>query len=238
MSMTFETVIEDLQRMTGMRLESVRPGADIILNEINVAQDRIVITSQAGATKSRPLNELRIIWQKLHEQPAVHVDEALHGSGTSRNQPETIMANLAYIEWFKFNNKKHIALVGKNSHSFGTKRQMDEANAEVLRERLRGNTFDDLATVVITREISKAVHLYESMTGISAIPVCSDVYLFGFPGKSVAFISAGKIDQAVPEGTYAVINKPAGFALSQQVQINGDQFCAKSIGGLNLLIRL
>jgi len=236
--MTFETVIKDLQHLIGKKLESIRPGADLIIDEVNVLQERIVITSSSGTKKSRPLNELRIIWEKLHEQQAVHVDEALHGSGTSRNQPETIMANLAYIEWFKFKNKKHIAFVGKNSHSHGTKRQMDESEAEILREKLRGNTFDNLAIIVITNEIAPTVQLYGKMTGVTPISVCPGIYLFNLSGKSIAFVSVANVKKLIPEGTYSVINKPAGFSFHQQVQINEDWFCVKSFDGLNMLIKL
>ena len=236
--MTFEKLVQDLQSLTGQKLESIRPGADIILNEVNASQERIFVTSSSGVTKSRPLSELKIIWGKLHEQPAVHVDEALHGSGTSRNQPETIMANLAYIEWFKFNNKKHIAFVGKNTHSHGSKRQMDENNAELLREKLRGNTFDTLSMMIITNEIASVVQLYGNMTGITPVLLCPGVYIFNLSGKTIAFVSTDNVKNIIPEGTYSVINKPAGFSFSRQVQINEDWFCVKSINGLNMLIKL
>ena len=236
--MTFESVVDDLQNLLGKRLESIRPGADIVINDLNVQNGRIGITSASGKTKSRPISELRMIWQKLQEQPAVHVDEALHGSGTSRNQPETIMANLSYIEWFRFNNKKHIAYTGKHTHPFGTKKQMSEADAEQLREKLRGNTFDNLATLVVTQNILRAIQLYKTMTGITPVTVCYGVYLFNLSGKITAFVAMSEINQLITEGTYAVINKPAGFDISQQVNINGVWFCPKSIDGLNLMIRL
>ncbi len=236
--MIFESVIEDLKHLVGKRLESIKPGADIIIEEVNAHSGRIIVTSASGTTKSRPLNELKTIWQKLQEQPAVHVDEALHGSGTSRNQPETIMANLAYIEWFKYNNKKHIAYIGKHTHQFGTKKQMGEFEAEQIREKLRGNTFDNLATLIVTQDISRTVHLYETMTGITPAIVCPGVYLFNLLGKAVAFAATSEIGQHAPVGTYAIINKPAGFDVPRQININGVWFCVKSIDGLNLMIRL
>ena len=236
--MTFESVVDDLQKLLGKRLESIKPGSDIIINDLNLQSGRINITSASGVTKSRPLSELKLIWQKLQEQPAVHVDEALHGSGTSRNQPETIMANLAYIEWFKFNNKKHIAYTGKYTHTFGTKKQMGEADAEHLREKLRGHTFDNLAILVVTQDISRVVHLYGTMTGIIPAIVCPGVYLFNLSGKTVAFASMSEIGQQIPEGTYAVINKPAGFDMPRQVCINDVWFCQKSIDGLDLMVKL
>lgn len=77
------------------------------------------------------------IWDQLCSKPAVHVDAVLGGSGSSRNQPETILANLPYIEWLRINNKKHIVFVGEATHDFGTLRQMDPIQAEQIRRRLQ-----------------------------------------------------------------------------------------------------
>ena len=236
--MTFDKVIKDLKQMIGKKLHSIRPGAELVLNDIDVTQNRIVVTSSSGVTKTRPLNELKIIWQKLHEQPAVHVDEALHGSGTSRNQPETILANLAYIEWFKFNNKKHITYMGKNTHSFGSIKQMDEFNAEVLRDKLRGNNFDNLSVIVITKDIAKTVNLYGNMTGILANPINSGIYLFNIAKSVIAFVSVEEIGEDIPEGTYTVIKQPSDFVFTKKISINKEWFCVKSIGGLNILIKI
>ncbi|GAM70804.1 hypothetical protein JCM19236_2748 [Vibrio sp. JCM 19236] len=49
-----------------------------------------------------------------------NVDQALFGSGSSRNQPETIFANLPYIQHFRFKGKKHIFLRGASVHEFGS----------------------------------------------------------------------------------------------------------------------
>ncbi len=236
--MNFDIVVKDLKLLVGQKLESIRPGADIIIYDVNVNQERVTIITASGKRQSRPFSELRYIWQKLHEQAAVHVDEALHGSGTSRNQPETLLANLPYIEWFKYNNKKHIALVGNNTHPLGTKKQMDEPSAEILRERLRGNNLDDLVSVVITDDLSKATRLYESMTGIAANLICPGAYIFKQPTKSVLFISVELTGTEIPAGTYTVINKPTGYNFTRQAVVNGVEFCVKSLYGLNLIIKL
>ncbi|RNC62888.1 MAG: hypothetical protein AWM53_01814 [Candidatus Dichloromethanomonas elyunquensis] len=236
--MNFNIVIEDLKLLVGQKLESIRPGADIIVDDVNADQERVTIITASGKRQSRPLSELRYIWQRLHEQAAVHVDEALHGSGTSRNQPETLMANLPYIEWFKYNNKKHIALTGNNTHPLGTKKQMDEPSAEILRDKLRGNNFDDLVSVIVTDDLSKATRLYEGMTGIVANLICPGAYIFRQLTKSVLFTSVELTGADIPVGTYAVINKPTGYNFTRQAEVNGVEFCVKSLYGLNLMIKL
>lgn len=236
--MNFHTVVKDLKLLVGQRLESIRPGADIFVDDVNVNQERVTIITASGKRRSRPFSELRYIWQKLHEQAAVHVDEALHGSGTSRNQPETLMVNLPYIEWFKYKNKKHLALVGNNTHPLGTKKQMDELSAEILRERLRGNNFDDLVSVIVTDDLSKAAHLYENMTGLVANLICPGAYIFKQSTKSVLFCSVELTGESIPVGTYTVINKPIGYNFTQEVEVNRVGFCVKSLYGLNLMIKL
>jgi hypothetical protein len=237
--LNFDVVISDLKLLVGQKLESIRPGANIVVADVNAGQERVTVVTASGKRQSRPFSELRFIWQKLHEQAAVHVDEALHGSGTSRNQPETLMANLPYIEWFKYNNKKHIAFVGSNTHPAGTKKQMDELSAEVIREKLRGKSFDDLVTMVITDDLAKTTRLYESMTGIQAELVCSGAYIFKQSSKSVMITSSELIgNDEISPGTYTVMEKPAGYTFKRQVEINGVEFCLKSIHGMNLIIKL
>jgi len=236
--MTFETVIKDLQQLIGKRIESIKPGSDIILNEVNSKQGRVIITNSTGIKKTRPLNELKLLWDKLNELPAVHVDETLHGSGSSRNQPETIMVNLPYIEWFKYKNKKHIAYIGKKSHEFGTKRKMDENNAEILREKMRGNTTGNLNTVIISNEITSIVQLFIKMTSITPITLNYDFYKFKYLENVILFISSKVINYSVPEGTYSVIKKPSDFSVIPEVQIENEWYCHKTINGLNLLIKI
>ena len=103
---------------------AIRPGATITVLDVDTEKGCLLLKTKQGQTRSRPLSELQTIWNELNQKPAVHVEGVLHVSGTSRNQPETILANLPYIEWLKLNNKKHIAFVGKNTHPFETLKQM------------------------------------------------------------------------------------------------------------------
>ena len=79
----------------------IRPGSNITIIDIDDEHNNIILRTSQGAMKSRPIGELDRIWTELNRTPAVHVDEVLNGSGSSRNQPETILANLPYIEWLQ-----------------------------------------------------------------------------------------------------------------------------------------
>ena len=130
--MTFNDVKKDIVKLIGLDLESVRPGAGIRILNVDEEQGNLQLETVSGQVRSRPLLELERIWNELQKSPAVHVDKVLNGSGTSRNQPETILANLPYIEWAKIHNKKHLIFVKEKTHPYGTLRQMDKAASAKL----------------------------------------------------------------------------------------------------------
>lgn len=94
--MDWEKTFEKLEGLVGKKLKSISGKADITL--VSVSDDEVVVKSKSGK-KRRPTKELRGLVQKLSSGKPVHVDSALHGGGSSRNQPETILANLPDVEW-------------------------------------------------------------------------------------------------------------------------------------------
>lgn len=119
----------DLENLQGLTLNSISGQATAFtIIQIDDENDRLVL-DVAGTPKSRPLDELRRIWAVMCEKPAVHVDSVLGGSGSARSQPETILANLPYVEWLQIEGKKNIAYIGDETHEYGTLRRMDEERA-------------------------------------------------------------------------------------------------------------
>lgn len=118
---TFDEVLKDIEiNLVGLKLPSIRPGAEITIVKLDRMDESIHLTTSKGQPKKRPFKELEKLWRALCDNPAIHVDSVLKGSGSSRNQPETILANLPYVEWFKHSGKKHLAIQSTNSHKFGT----------------------------------------------------------------------------------------------------------------------
>lgn len=115
--MNFTDVERDVHKLIGLELNSISRSAAITIENIDDEQERLIIRPKNGNSRSRPMDELKRIWDAMQKEPAVHVDKVLNGSGTSRNQPETILAKLPYIEWLRIDNKKHIAYVGESTHS-------------------------------------------------------------------------------------------------------------------------
>lgn len=59
--MNFKDVEKDLQKLIGMKLNSIRQGAEIEILEIDLEKDNLILKTVAGQKKSRPIEELRKI---------------------------------------------------------------------------------------------------------------------------------------------------------------------------------
>lgn len=126
---SFEEMLNDLEELKGMPLHSISGQATPFkIEEIDREDDRILLDVN-GVSKSRPLDELRRIWDVMCSLPAAHVDSVLGGSGSSRSQPESILANLPYVEWLTVNGRKNIAYIGDDTHAKGTLQKMNDDRA-------------------------------------------------------------------------------------------------------------
>lgn len=55
--MNFKDVEKDLQKLIGMKLNSIRQGAEIEILEIDLEKDNLILKTVAGQKKSRPIEE-------------------------------------------------------------------------------------------------------------------------------------------------------------------------------------
>ena len=85
--MDFTDVINDLIKMEGLRLNSIRPGAEIFIEKVDVEQKKISIRNKSGKIQNRYFAEMQRIWEALLSNPMIRVEDILNGSGSSRNQP-------------------------------------------------------------------------------------------------------------------------------------------------------
>ena len=156
--MNFNDVMNDIHKLVGLELNSIRPGAKITITDVDAERGSLILRTSSGQNRSRPIDELQKIWNEMMVKPAVHVEGVLHGSGTSRNQPETILANLPYIEWLKVDNKKHIAYVGKNTHAVGTLRQMDSVLAVEVTTKMRASKGGGkFTTAIVAKDVNQSI---------------------------------------------------------------------------------
>ncbi|MCM3269102.1 hypothetical protein [Paenibacillus elgii] len=235
--MTFEEVINDIEKMVGLELESVKPGANIILTGVDRTAKRIELTTSAGKEKTRPFSELKKIWDKLCSSPAAHVDSVLGGSGSSRNQPETVMANLPYIEWFFLDGKKHLTLRKEPTHDYGTLLKMDEVTALGIKDKLTNIDNTACEVVVITDDIKVSAAAYESLTGVPLSPVSPGIYEQYKDKIRFIFVSRTSLKERVEPGTY-VITTGSITDTGQTININDRQFEVYVQGDLKVLFPL
>lgn len=204
--MKFTEVLADIERMKGKLLSSIRRGAEIKVLNVDIGVGTITIETAHGDRKSRQISELKVLWGQLRSKPAVHVDMALGGSGSSRNQPETILANLPYVEWFRYQAKKHLAFVGTSTHELGTLREMEDSQAIAIRDVLdtggiaRGQ---DIPTVImIVADSRGASNSLEELTGIAAKGIGNGMYEHIAQGTRTLIVPIADIGAAVEAGTY------------------------------------
>lgn len=137
--MKFEEILSDIEALLiGKALQSINPStAPIYLIKIDRLTDKyFVSTSPNDKGSPRSINELRSIWEDLNRKGFASVEQALYGGGSSRNQPETIFANLPYIQHFKFRRKKHILLRHNNVHDAGTISEVMGADFRKIRKQI------------------------------------------------------------------------------------------------------
>ena len=234
--MKFSDVLIDLQKLRGIVLKSIRPGANITINEIDELQ--VILTNARGEQKTRSTDELRRIWEELCNRPAVHVDSLLGGSGSSRNQPETIMANLPYVEYLKIDSKKNLALSTRPTHEPGTIKEvslerLDEICSQIMQMRMVWG--DAATTVVFSVDPGASTKVLEEITGQKAQAVGSGVYRILGPNQTL-LVAVAPPGMSEPDlGTYVVV-KNIGPASGRKVQIGGKAYLAVLKGGVKLLI--
>jgi hypothetical protein len=191
--MNWNSTLDGLKRMAGMKLESISGRSGITLLE--VTDDHLSVGTLQGA-KSRPVAELKRIARRMDLMAPIHVDSVLMGSGSSRNQPETILANMADVEWLTLNGRKHIIWVGRDTHQPGTIKELDAFNASQVQQQYAG-----LGAVVGVEQVSNmlilagdtrlASQLVEALFQISDLQVIEN-------GKAYHSITAGGEIYIVP----------------------------------------
>ena len=234
--MKFEAVIDDIKNLVGIKLRSIRPGAGITLTEVNVSEGRIELLDSSGNRRSRSLSELRRVWNELSQHKAVHVDSVLAGSGSSRNQPETILASLPYVEWLLIDDRKHISFIGTPTHVLGTLKQMDNMAAHTLRDAIRSAQAVMPAVIIVTENTRLISSCLESVSGVLPTAVASGIYRHTQTDREIWVVNGHNLSSQLPRGVYVIVpakNIPPG---SSPVQIASNTFHLLNRDGVNLLV--
>ena len=127
MKKTFQDVLKDIEEnLIGKELCGISGNAALFsISKIDYNNSNVVLTVQ-GKRRTWTFERLEKVWNEMYYRPAANVEIVFGGSGSSRNQVETIYASMAYVEWLYVNSKKCVAYVGEETHEYGTLKHMDE----------------------------------------------------------------------------------------------------------------
>ena len=236
--MNFSEVLGDVHKLIGLELDSIRPGAKIVIIDVDEEKKSLLLKTATGTTRSRPIDELQKIWDEMMVKPAVHVDGVLHGSGTSRNQPETILANLPYIEWLKIDNKKHIAFVGKNTHPYGTLKQMDSFEASEIASKVKaavGNKKNEFSMAIVAKDINESIENVQNICRGTVSTVEKGVYQLQTQTDLILFLSSDV--WGLEEGTYCVIETDFQMSAEKRLSLYGKYYSVLCNGNIKALVK-
>jgi len=239
--MNFAELVQEMNFLKGLVLHSIKAGADITLVDLKVKEGTLVIRDSKGRIRSRPMTEVRKIWDALAQKPAVHVDSVLGGSGSSRNQPETIFANMPFVEYLMVDGKKYISLVQNPSHNPGTLRQMDLVMAESVKSRLAnlGDSPLPWTVVIVVPDLELTVNAIESTSGIGPDSVTGEPYARQVELEGTKFLIIGLGPDGsgpLPLGVYPVIRAPSGIQAVKKSCVCGVDLWLKDVNGAKVLV--
>jgi hypothetical protein len=236
--MKFENVLKDISDLKGLKLLCISPYAmPLEITEVDWVSKRVVVKAANDIETSRSFLELEKVWNALQELPAVHVDsDALHGGGSMRNQPETIFANLPYIEYLTIDRKKHLVWKKEKSHALGTLRQMDPIQAqEIIKKRKKQSMIEaPPAVIYVTSNLKEDTDNIIQLTGVSPDPIPGQqgIYKMYKMGCRAVLLSR----PVLPPGSYMVLKCNHEIGERIDLEIDGYQFFWPKQNTNNLLI--
>lgn len=232
--MTYNDLLKDIEKLTGLQLHSIRPGAELTIEAIEREKCSLLLRNAQGNLRKRSLDEIRNLWSELQKKRIVHVDGFLHGSGSSRNQPETILANLPYIEWLKYNGKKHLAYVEKSTHEFGTLREMNPVEqigfCELL-SKIQSN-LHRFSYAVVTNDIKQCIDDFNKDSSYNLTVLEQGAYALSMPNNEVLFLSADKYKLSC--GVYPILYNIKDESLSKEIYVQDHIYYIDFLSGIKV----
>jgi hypothetical protein len=198
----FDLLLDEMDMLCGKELKPLGRAAPIELLEIDRDENQVRLSVWGRGETTRSLDELRGLWRELKRLPAVHVDTVLAGSGSSRNQPETLLANLPFIEYLVVDKRKHISLVNGRTHPAGTIRKMDDVAIEICKQALRDAKPQRLRVVVVVEAVGPAAQDLALTFGCETEPQ-GDGYRLSLRDFDLDVVPT---TAQLPTGTYLVLS--------------------------------
>ncbi|WP_114765308.1 DUF262 domain-containing protein [Vibrio rhodolitus] len=139
--MNFEDLLDDIEQLIGLPLKAITATTSgiTLLSLDRETGKYIVKADSSNREQKRSIRELEAIFESLDKDGYCNVEQALQGSFTSRHQPETIFANLPYIQYFKYERRKHLVLRESNQHALGDIQELPLKEQRQVRRALASN---------------------------------------------------------------------------------------------------
>jgi hypothetical protein len=200
---SIEEVLQDISIMVDIKLESIRAGADITLTNVDFDGMRLELETSSGVKRSRPFSEVEAIIRCLNSEKVAHVDTVLGGSGSSRNQPETILANLPYIEYTYIDKKKHLVLRDEPTHKIGTLKEVSLLEATRLIDQHKERQITLPSQIIVTTSL-RAVTMNLVALGADLTALSQSIYSANIQGRLIWVVLKGTLEFS-SEGGYALL---------------------------------
>jgi hypothetical protein len=213
MKKTFQDVLRDIeQNLIGKQLSSISGNAALFsISEIDYENSNVVLNVQEKR-RTWTFDRMERVWNEMYYRPAANVEIVFGGSGSSRNQVETIYASMAYVEWLYVNSKKCVAYVGEETHQYGTLKHMDEAKEKqyqaLMSESNPRNPLLDPDEDLDISLIDNPKQIEQNPLGIKSVSFITGYrssfernrILFGAPGTGKSFTLNHEKDVLLAEG--------------------------------------
>lgn len=200
---SIEEVLRDISTMVDIKLGSIRPGADITLTNVDFDGLKLELETSSGAKRSRPFSEIEAIIRFLNSEKVAHVDTVLGGSGSSRNQPETILANLPYIEYTYIDRKKHLVLRDEPTHVIGTLKEVSLIEASRIIDEHRERQITLPSQIIVTSKLRETTRSLVAI-GADLNALSQSVYSAKLQARLIWVVLKGTLDLS-SEGGYSLV---------------------------------
>lgn len=201
---SFENVLQDIFTMTNIRLGSIRPGADITLTHVDYEGKKLKLRTASGARRTRTFSEIEQIIRFLNSEKIAHVDTVLSGSGSSRNQPETILANLPYIEYTYIDRKKHLILRDEPTHELGTLKEVSQIEAARIIDEHRKRKITLPSQIIVTSKLRETTMSLVAI-GADLNALNQSIYSAKLQERLIWIVLKGSLDLS-SEGGYTLVS--------------------------------
>lgn len=131
------------------------------------------------------------------------MDTVLGGSGSSRNQPETILANLPYIEYTYIDRKKHLVLRDEPTHVIGTLKEVSLIEASRIIDEHRERQITLPSQIIVTSKLRETTRSLVAI-GADLNALSQSVYSAKLQARLIWVVLKGTLDLS-SEGGYSLV---------------------------------